>query len=62
VNRSRNEFLAGAGFTRDQHGGTSVLEAGNHAEDVLNLRRRPNDAVEFRLGVSALAKKFVFFD
>src|SRR5882672_9197894 len=61
MNRPGNQLLAGARLTRDEHGRTRVFEPGNHAEYVLNFRRRPDDPVEFRLCVRALAQKFVLF-
>jgi hypothetical protein len=54
--------LAGPAFTGDQDRCASVLQAGNHAEDVLNVGRGADNAVEIVFRVDALTQEFVFGD
>src|SRR5690606_24943019 len=41
VQRARDELLAGAGFTGDQHGARGLREAADRPEDLLHGRRLP---------------------
>src|SRR6266852_1623679 len=54
-----NELLAGAAFTGNQYRRARVLEAGNHAQNVLDIRGSADNAVEIFFGADALAQKGV---
>ncbi len=62
VNGARDEFLAGAAFAGDQHGGAGFFQARDHAQDVLNFGGGADDAVEIGDGVDALAQELIFGD
>ena len=60
MDRPRHQLLARSALAGDEHGRTRVLQAGDHAQHILNLRVGADDSVGLRLGQKALAQKLVF--
>ena len=57
-----HQFFSRAAFSGNQYRSPRVLQARNHAKDILNIRRGADDSVEVLLGAYALAEKLVFGD
>ena len=50
VQRMGDQFLAGAGFAGDQHGGVALREAAYRAKHILHRRRLPEHRLSGRAG------------
>ena len=62
VHGAGDQFLAGSAFAVDEHWSPRIFQARDHAQHVLNLGGRSDDAVHRGFRVHALAQKLVFFD
>src|SRR5215471_1451266 len=59
--RPCDQFLSRAAFSRNQDWSTRVLETGNHPQDILNLRRGPDNSVKVGFRIHAFTEKPIFF-
>src|ERR1051325_7274744 len=60
VQRARNEFLARAAFSEDEHGAVGVRDAFDHLENGLDFRRGADELVEVVLRAKLLAEEDIF--
>jgi hypothetical protein len=62
VHGARHQFLAGAGFTQQQHGGLRWRHAGHQGQHALKSRSAPNQALRMGLSMGHLQGLHAFHE